>query len=66
MFEEVGRLAVKGDIMTANQAEQMIDSKLKGAGMDYVLSRKVHEKCTPFGTFMSGLASKHEVRPHEW
>ncbi|KAG1654780.1 hypothetical protein FOA52_008965, partial [Chlamydomonas sp. UWO 241] len=60
MFEDMGKLALHGDIMTVSQAERMIDDRLQGSSMDYVLSRKVHES-GPLATFLSGLATKHEV-----
>ncbi|GAX83361.1 hypothetical protein CEUSTIGMA_g10786.t1 [Chlamydomonas eustigma] len=60
MFEEMGRLAFKGDILTANEAENLMDQKMHGPSMDGVLARKVHEK-GPFASFLSSLATKHEV-----
>lgn len=40
--------------------QAMIDDRLRGADMDFVLSRKLHES-GPLATFIGGLATKHEV-----
>ena len=42
------------------QTEHLIDEKLHGDSMDGVLARKVHET-GPLASFLSGLATKHEV-----
>ena len=42
------------------ETENLIDQRMHGDGMDGVLIRKLHET-GPFATYLSGLATKHEV-----
>ena len=42
------------------ETENLIDQRMHGDGMDGVLVRKLHET-GPFATYLSGLATKHEV-----
>jgi hypothetical protein len=60
MFEEMGRLAVRGDILTVQQAEQLVESKIMGS-FDSVLSSKIHGHNGPLSNALSGLASKNEL-----
>lgn len=61
MMEEMGRLAVRGDIITASQAEQLLEDKMMGSGcLDAALARRLHDG-GPLSAALSGLATRYEV-----
>lgn len=42
-LEELGKLAGRGEILTVQQAGELMDAKLSGPGMDTLLQRKIRE-----------------------